>query len=477
MKPWQTIRKTIKDGNSQEGVLEFMTALISGIPANVLSDVSWKAPLMVGQKALIRRVRYSNIGDWWSDSYDFCAQLLVSTSFSYSHVLLPSKDDGYITYFSSVNKLLKDNQDGGGIRTKTTLGRFLTRFSTLSDVEIKTLTEKYNAKFKKECLFLIPNTNPDGWEAVYENSLGFSSCMMYNNPNSRCLNELCHGEYHPVRAYAHPENDLSLAYMANKEWSATGSERFRVYARAIVNVKDKTYLRVYGDDSMSHLLESMGYKRDDSTIDGQKLVRLMLNDEEIVCPYLDGDNNQIEDREDHLLIVNRGLETSSNGLIRLKWTCPHCGHSHADEDAIFSVDNNNDLRCNECVNDSHVWGYSRYGEGWIEMESAIFIEDEYYTEGSAERLGYHYSPESGEWVHESDGAFTSRGLMRFTDPNIVDLALPDPDGNDYAHVDDTISAWNGDGVEYIVHEDTDLFNNGLSDTNPLDEENENGKAS
>ncbi len=476
MKPWKTIRSVIKNGNDQESVFKFMSAFVRGIPSSMLDNVSGKIPLMMGQKNLIRRVRYSNISNWWSESCNFCRELHVDKAFAYSHILLPSKDEGYVTYFSSVNKLLKDNQDGEGIRTKTTLGRFLKKFSTLTDNEIKAFSENYSSKFQKRCLFFIPNTNPDGWEDVYEHGWGYNSCMVYNKTGNTYLDDRCHGEYHPARAYAYPDNDLALVYMANREWSAD-NEGFNVYSRAIVNIKNKTYLKIYGDDSMSHLLEHVGYVKDDATTDGQKLVRLMLSDEEIVCPCLDGYQDEVEDFGDYLGIVRNGMDTSSSGVINIKWICPYCGHQHLNEKDIFEVSDGDELRCTECVNDSHVWGYSSYEEGWIKADSAILISGEYYIEEAAERFNYHYSDTSGEWIHKSNGAFTSRGIMYLSDSNLTVLALPCPNGHYYAHICDTVSAWNSKGVEHIVHKDMDLSNRNLFDTNTFNQESENRKAS
>jgi len=431
----------------------------------------------MGDKNFIRRIRYFNIGNWWKTSYDFCKECRVSTDFAYSHILLPSKDEGYVTYFSSVNKLLKDNQDGKGIRTKTTLGRFLKKFSKLSDNEIRVLAEAYNAKFKQEFLFFIPNTDPDGWEAVYENAWGFSSCMMYNTSHNTYLDDRCHGEYRPVRAFAHSENNLALAYTANREWAAGDNSELKIYARVIVNTQTKTFLEIYGDSSVIPLLELAGYTKNSSTTDGQKLVRLMLNDEEIICPQIDGYQDQVRDFGNHLMVVNDGMDTSSSGIIRIGWTCPHCGYRHLNEENIFEVSGGDELRCNECVRDTHVWGYSEYGKSWIEIDSAIPIDDTYYTELEAKKFGYHYSHEYNEWIYESGVTFTSRGVMRLSDPNLVKLALPCPEECDYAHIDDTTPVQDSDGVEYIVHKGTNLANHDLFGTNPFNQESENRKAS
>jgi len=123
------------------------------------------------------------------------------------------------------------------------------------------------------------------------------------------------------------------------------------------------------------------------------LVAAMLNTmaDELECLPL-------ADRVQHDLAME-ALRRPGDSLA-YKLACPHCGRQHLNERDIFKVSDGDELRCTECVKDSHVWGYSVYGVGWIEAGFAILIDGEYYTEVAAEDLGYNYSPESGEWVYK-----------------------------------------------------------------------------
>jgi len=44
MKSWQILRSTIKNGDDQVGVLDFMSVLVNCISLGVLSNVLWDVP-------------------------------------------------------------------------------------------------------------------------------------------------------------------------------------------------------------------------------------------------------------------------------------------------------------------------------------------------------------------------------------------------------------------------------------------------
>jgi len=445
------IRKAYKKRNAQESVFLFVEAVVTRIPETTLRD------------------KYEEVSDWWEKSFGFCKSLGLDEDFSYKYLLLPSKEEGYVTYYQSLSKMLKETSDGEGIRTKTTIGRFLNKFTDMNQEEIKSISEEFSAKYGSKKLFLIPNTDPDGWEAVYESAVGFTSCMQYARDN-RYLDARCYGEFHPVRAYAHPDNDLALAYMANREWDGN-MKGFKVYARSIVNVKNKTFLRVYGNDSFVHLLESKGYTNSSLTINRQKLKKVELDSGEIVCPYLDGDVVRVEDMGDYLWTSRDGYATSSEGLISIGWVCPHCGIVHNEDSESVYVHEYDDERCTSCVYDSYQWGYVfRDQEGWIRNHDAICIDGDCYTLEATSWHGYYYSEEEGEWLYEYYSVWTSRGIMSIDNRYLVKLDIEDPDGNKYAHVDDTSNAWDENGKKYIVHEDTDLEKHNLFEYNPAEEE-------
>ena len=183
-------------------------------------------------------------------------------------------------------------------------GRYLaTFFSDVLDADdIKHYANAQQHAQDTPTLKFVDNTDPDGWEWVYENSA--PSCMRYNRSN-RYLNSDLYGKDHPVRAYAHPSNSLALAYVmvpgeVEDRDKSCSMNKYVVAARTIVNTNAKTYLRIYADDdryrTMIHnALDNAGYRHSSSsTLEGQRLVRRTTDDGETICPYLDGSYTNVE---------------------------------------------------------------------------------------------------------------------------------------------------------------------------------------
>ena len=195
-----------------------------------------------------------------SDWVDYKIQGLHGTHVS-------ADDPTQVAYTPDVNKLLTDKQ----VRTKP--GRYLMKFygpgsdnPVLSEADCKYWADRHFAATAPAELKVVPNTDPEGWVWVYENSP--NSCMRYNR-SSRYLNEGLYGLDHPVRAYAHGTNDLALAYImlpGEKEDrdKFCGMNEYVVAARTIINVKSKKWQRFYSEDcretaKLRTLLEADGY--------------------------------------------------------------------------------------------------------------------------------------------------------------------------------------------------------------------------
>lgn len=82
------------------------------------------------------------------------------------------------------------------------------------------------------------NTTPEDWIRVYRDE-NVHSCMSQS-------------EY--VKCYVHPENKLALAALY-----APGGRQ--VIARSIVNMDEKWYVRLFGDPTLVHKLNELGYNR------------------------------------------------------------------------------------------------------------------------------------------------------------------------------------------------------------------------
>jgi hypothetical protein len=193
----------------------------------------------------------------WSEDlkplFDVC---LVHTS---AHV------PGKVAYFATVQNMLENKT------TRTSPEMFVSRFLAGAPSELR---EAWNHEVLGKVLptvSFISNTDPDGWFHVYE-----------EGPNS------CMKSAYEVRQYAHPKNDLALAYYQN--------EAGKILNRAIVNQASKTYVRAYGKDcsAFTAALRKLGYRQDDGMLENQYVYIVWdscqaCEDSVITGPYLDGD--------------------------------------------------------------------------------------------------------------------------------------------------------------------------------------------
>ena len=130
----------------------------------------------------------------WADKYPH----------HYAHASKETK--GNVAFYPDAAKMEADKL------TSMKPGRYLaTFFSDVLDADaIKHYANAQQHASDPPELKFVDNTDPDGWEWVYENSA--PSCMRYNRSN-RYLDSGLYGKDHPVRAYAHPSNSLALAYV------------------------------------------------------------------------------------------------------------------------------------------------------------------------------------------------------------------------------------------------------------------------
>lgn len=383
-------------------------------------------------------------GEEWYQSHPASARLChVST-----------EDAQQVAYIDSVDKMERE------LSTRCKPGRFLTKFfsDVLSEAEIKRWAERqtlyHDTRTKMK---FVENDNPEGWEWVYENASGFSSCMMYDHPESRYIDSDLYGVDHPVRAYAYKGNGLRLAYIGDD----VGTPGGRVYARAIVRDEPhiKGFVRIYGDERLKVLLEKEGYG-EKVGLSGVKLVRREHpNDcDLIICPYLD--SGEVEVHEGYLLVVSDGIDSTSEGCISYEErSCPRCGATLGSGDELNYNDHVGDY-CDNCEDlVEAIVGVSSSGYRYYEMvEESETIEvngDTYLDDPDLlRRCGFAQCEECDEWVESDDLTETSRGpVCSCTDT--VELDVEDPYGNDYAVQEDTVQVVRMRDERLVtIHEDT-----------------------
>lgn len=199
---------------------------------------------------------------------------------------------GKIAYYQSIENLVNNRL------TRTSPEMFLDRFLTHAP-------EKIRLAWKVEVLGtilptvqFISNTDPEGWMRVYK--LGPHSCMR-GDPL--------------VKAYAHPNSKLALAYAEDSSGN--------IWARSIVNTKTKTYIRVYsGQDAPLFVaaLNKAGYWQDDNTLEGQPIYTRQVECEtcsatRYLTPYFDGGFDCINVPDYHKeegIITRKGCEETTD---------------------------------------------------------------------------------------------------------------------------------------------------------------------
>lgn len=218
-------------------------------------------------------------------------------------VHLSANVPGKVAYYASVDNMVNNRL------TRTSPEMFLQRALLHAPQSIRTAwSVEVLGQTLPEVSF-IENDNPQGWYDIYDE--GPNSCMAGCNE---------------VRQYAHPENNLALAYHQ--------SESGKITHRTIINKLRKTYLRIYGNDNsyFAAALKKLGYSSSQDTLQGEK-VHLEWVECKTCCnmvlvgPYLDGANTHVDCGSDNQvgIISNMGADFDSSEE-------PRCDDCRSDDD-------------------------------------------------------------------------------------------------------------------------------------------------
>lgn len=355
------------------------------------------------------------------------------------HRLRPSHEDpSKVIYYPDGAKLYAERP------TRVSLGRYMNQFTTrpLKDAEVKRVVDEFTCWNAPTEVHFVSNTDPDGWEWAYESSP--NSCMRWNR-SSRYLDYELHGKNHPVRAYAHPDNDLALAYILQPGYSKESAREHEcgcddaiITARTIVNTKKKTFLRIYFSldserDKLRRGLEELGYTQSGDTLCLQKLAVVHSDGcGRVACPYLDGNYTHVEhdDYEDTLLVSDDGVDgQNSSGWCEVdsgpREECDHCGDMCYSDDMRYVE---GDLRvCQSCLDNYYteaiiggtrrfpVYGYVSNDEAvdvggigyvWCEALDSVgvhqcVISGDYYIDDELVYIDSDHSAHYGGYVHQN----------------------------------------------------------------------------
>lgn len=169
---------------------------------------------------------------------------------------------------------------------------------------------------------------------------GISSCMSYAPGNYEVLRECMYTDagrpIHPVWCYAeHPVLRLAII--------RSGGD---IVARALVNMENKQFYRVYGDYALVAALTTAGYKEDSDYLDGITIRSRLIGGRHLLFPYVDGDNNYadvtVNDDDDvELYLCSCGeveVRTTDGGMLYYsgyEHTCPLCDCDHDDDYTVL----------------------------------------------------------------------------------------------------------------------------------------------
>lgn len=185
-------------------------------------------------------------------------------------------------------------------------GRYLTRYfgNVLTEHDIKHWAQKQIGDSGDAVVYFAKTADEIVW--VYENSP--RSCMKMHR-DERYIAEDLDESTHPVRAYAHPENHLAVAFIMSdktakpdydRDYNEEYNEEYNppVAARTVVNTEKKCYYRLYGrnglESSLEVALSGLGYVYRADTLAGELLSMQRVGD------YLSDDHDDEDQRYDPL---------------------------------------------------------------------------------------------------------------------------------------------------------------------------------
>lgn len=287
----------------------------------------------------------------------------------------------------------------------TTPGKYLRRhFPTLADDVIRDLVLQHtDGDFE----FIITR---DIREIVSFKQYGPKSCMTFKKA---IFND------HPYRVYD-PKYGWGLAVHRAKsdgfifgtalvwEGGDFGDDE-RIFVRSYF-APDREYDGYsHADQRLEAWLKSEGYEHYSSWYEGTKVARVQDSDGEILMPYLDGNNQQVDMCGSYLTIQDRGeySATNTDGLLENdRAVCAYCDE-RCHEDHMQYVDDYGDV-CEGCIERRFYW--SEYGDEYVHEDYAIA------TVGG----GYIHRYRLGRYNHSMVDAGSQDGYAAPDDETIVD---------------------------------------------------------
>lgn len=229
-------------------------------------------------------------------------------------------------------------------------GKYLRRVlnSQVSDQQLKEMVAELNAASTFE---VMEADEPEDIARVYME--GPQSCMSYGRGQFDDCVDTDGIWHHPSEVYGHPDNNIVVIYVVTND---------QIAARAVTNFKSEQYARIYGSDwcktalaiLKDHIEEVLGFSQNEYALSGQKLLRIDTQTGDIICPYIDTENDGVDVYDTYLRCggdehtPNHSTGTLETGTIDQE-TCSACNDSYPEEDRTPVHDEDGDECGNVCT--------------------------------------------------------------------------------------------------------------------------------
>jgi hypothetical protein len=336
------------------------------------------------------------------------------------------KDFKRLAYTQSTDKGMND------IQTVTSIGKYLrSRFPGMKDHEVRDYAE-----LGDETKYSIVRTMEEMLDVLLQ---GPRSCMSHSAADLGL-------EHHPYEAYD-PKYGWHMAVLHDEDGEVEGRALLLEYKGR------KSFVRSYrrhisGSDGYSYAHEgletwlvSQGYEHRESWPNGAKLRRIERKyEDQLICPYLDGGIDRVDDHGDYLMIDSDGALTadSSEGTISIEAqgsTCDCCGGRFHEEDLhCTGADGDEGEVCDGCLRQEYTYVTGSGCERYYVRDSQVAraVDGEAYDVNHLDCNGIVHC-EDGEYRNEDDCVYIEG--HGYYDVDSREIVRIEEDG-DYALKDD-----------------------------------------
>ena len=292
----------------------------------------------------------------------------------------------------------RDDRAGEADRqTVTTVGKYLTRhFPDMPDHEVRNLVALYAAG--ESCKFVYTMA-----EMIHHIMRGPTSCIGGRPFEVRCADGK---RRHPYQVYD-PKYGWHMAVRIEND-NTVGR------ALCMADGDNKYFVRSYrktdgyspADERLEAWLESQGYTKHHCWESDTRLAYYETGGGEILAPYLDGGNQNVDVCGNHLEISSDGeyecSQTGGTAQDNNGNDCQDCGDRVREGDGYWVGRHEESLVCESCCDSSYHYAYGRNGNRYYVHEHNMvevngeYYDDNYLSDNEIVRL------EDGDYAHMDD---------------------------------------------------------------------------